>query len=60
MNILKVATATALLGITAFAAPANAGLVFDVDQGGSSLTVDTSSCLGWFTMPTPRRPWQHA
>jgi hypothetical protein len=47
MSILKVAAATALLGMTAFAAPANAGLVFDVDQGGSSLTVDTSSCLGW-------------
>ena len=47
MSTLKVAAATALLGMTAFAAPANAGLVFDVDQGGSSLTVDTSSCLGW-------------
>jgi hypothetical protein len=47
MSTLKVAAATALLGMTAFAAPANAGLVFDVDQGGSSLTVDTSGCLGW-------------
>jgi len=47
LNILKVAAATALLGIPAFAAPANAGLVFDVDHGGSSLTVDTSGCLGW-------------
>lgn len=47
MSALKVAAATALLGITAFAAPANAGLVFDVDQGGSSLTVDTSGCIGF-------------
>lgn len=47
MSILKVAAATTLLGMTAFAAPANAGLVFDVDQGGSSLTVDTSGCIGW-------------
>lgn len=47
MNMLKVAAATALLGITAFAAPANAGLVFTVDHGGSGLNVDTSGCLGW-------------
>jgi hypothetical protein len=47
LNILKVAAATALLGISAFAAPANAGLVFDVDHGGSNISVDSSACAGW-------------
>ena len=45
MSSMKLA-ATVLLGAVAVAAPANAALMFDIDHGGSDITVDSSGCIG--------------